>query len=732
MSRRKPPDQSLMPVANQVDQSNVISRRVRSYLPLALVSFLSVYLELVIIRWLASEVRIFAYFKNFPLLAAFLGFGIGCLIAKRRKGYFKYAPCLLLILSAIISLAYRFGYTHITFVDPYETYLIGVFSFNLVRMFEGAGCVLGIFILTTLLFTAVCEKLGECLEEFPPLTAYTVNVAFSLAGILLYAWMSWIQLGPAIWLAVAACSMAPFFVAWPRREAPVIWGWFAVPALLAVLLPVLTTPSSAVWSPYYRIDVKPLALLDKQNNSYPLGYTVEVNHDGILGAYNFNPEYVRTLPVEVQTQLLDYYNVPYRVFGDRFRHIAVLGSGGGNDVAAALRHNVQSVDAVEIDPGIIEIGKRYHAEHPYQSSRVHIINGDARTFLREQGGGYDMIVFGALDSHAVFSSMSSVRIDNYVYTVESFSEALKRLSSHGILAVTFYCYKDWQLERVYNALWKANGPKPVVVHSLGDGSNNLVMFAGPGADRQTLLAHPYVQAQNAENMTGRGTVEPTTDDWPFLYLRERGFPLNYGYMLVLILGFSYIAVSRGAQIAASKFDGVMFLLGAGFMLLETKVLAKTALLAGATWIVNTFVISAVLAMILAANTVVMRGWFTKTRWAFAGLIISVLLDWVVKLNSVSLVVQPELNLALTLALLAVPLFFASVVFADCYGRVGEPGTALGYNLLGAMVGGVLEYCSMAWGINNLNLLTLAAYAGVAFLVYRRSWTASPRLARAEG
>src|SRR5437762_5882725 len=48
-------------------------RSVRRYASLALISFLSLYLELVVIRWLASEVRIFAYFKNFPLMAAFLG-----------------------------------------------------------------------------------------------------------------------------------------------------------------------------------------------------------------------------------------------------------------------------------------------------------------------------------------------------------------------------------------------------------------------------------------------------------------------------------------------------------------------------------------------------------------------------------------------------------------------------------------------------------------------------------
>src|SRR5437667_8319057 len=97
---------------------------IRRYAPLALISFLSLYLELVVIRWLASEVRIFAYFKNFPLMAAFLGAGAGCLLAQRRRDYFRYAPRLLLILSAVISFAHRGGYTYITFIDPYEHYLI--------------------------------------------------------------------------------------------------------------------------------------------------------------------------------------------------------------------------------------------------------------------------------------------------------------------------------------------------------------------------------------------------------------------------------------------------------------------------------------------------------------------------------------------------------------------------------------------------------------------------------
>jgi hypothetical protein len=481
------------------------------------------------------------------------------------------------------------------------------------------------------------------------------------------------------------------------------------------------TPSSVIWTPYYRVDLKPFVLVDSLGNRYPIGNTVEVNHDGIFGTYDYSDKFVASLPPETKDALLDYYNVSYRIFGQRFKRIAILGSGGGNDIASALRHGVESIDAVEIDPGIVEVGKAYHPEHPYSSEKVHAHVGDARTFLRNpQNSGYDMIVFGALDSHAVFSSMSSVRLDNYVYTVESFREAMRRLGPNGILAVTFYYYKDWQLQRVFDALWQANGEKPVAVHSLGSQSGNLVLLAGPGANRAQLLQHPYVIEQSAENLVGNGAIEPTTDDWPFLYLRERGLPFNYGYILVLLFGLSYITVTRAAQISSSRFDWVMFLMGAGFMLIETKILAKVALLAGATWIVNTFVISAVLIMILAANLVVMKGWLQDIRLCFSALFVSILLDWIFLFNSISFVSSPALNLAIVLSLMALPLFFAGVLFASFYKNAEYPGAALGYNLFGAMAGGILEYASMAWGINSLNLFSLAAYAGVAFFVFRRS------------
>src|SRR5579863_10546291 len=54
-----------------------------SYRQLIVVSVLSLFLEMLMIRWVSSEIRIFAYFKNFVLVACFLGFGLGCYLCRR-------------------------------------------------------------------------------------------------------------------------------------------------------------------------------------------------------------------------------------------------------------------------------------------------------------------------------------------------------------------------------------------------------------------------------------------------------------------------------------------------------------------------------------------------------------------------------------------------------------------------------------------------------------------------
>ena len=55
-----------------------------------------------------------------------------------------------------------------------------------------------------------------------------------------------------------------------------------------------------------------------------------------------------------------FYQWPYTVFGDTFDDVLILGAGSGTDVAAALRHGAKHVDAVEIDPAIMRLGRERH------------------------------------------------------------------------------------------------------------------------------------------------------------------------------------------------------------------------------------------------------------------------------------------------------------------------------------------------------------------------------------
>ena len=49
-----------------------------------LISAAGLFLELLLIRWVSTEIRIFAYLQNTVLVVCFLGLGMGCWDARRR------------------------------------------------------------------------------------------------------------------------------------------------------------------------------------------------------------------------------------------------------------------------------------------------------------------------------------------------------------------------------------------------------------------------------------------------------------------------------------------------------------------------------------------------------------------------------------------------------------------------------------------------------------------------
>jgi hypothetical protein len=160
----------------------------------------------------------------------------------------------------------------------------------------------------------------------------------------------------------------------------------------------------------------------------------------------------------------------------------------------------------------------------------------------------------------------------------------------------------------------------------------------------------------------------------------------------------------------------LFFMGAAFLLLETSNVVRFALLFGTTWFVNALVFAGILVSVSLAIEVARRIRFRHPAWLYAPLFAAVALAFVVPPESLlGLDLLPRFAAAVALGF--TPVFIANLVFADRFRDVGSSGIAFGTNLLGAIVGGVLEYGALVIGYRAL-LIVVAALYGVAFVTGR--------------
>ena len=161
----------------------------------------------------------------------------------------------------------------------------------------------------------------------------------------------------------------------------------------------------------------------------------------------------------------------------------------------------------------------------------------------------------------------------------------------------------------------------------------------------------------------------------------------------------------------------LFFMGAAFLLLETKNVVQFALLFGTTWAVNAAVFAGVLLSVLAAIEVARRVPLPRPAVLYAGLLVALAAAWLIPPDSLlSLPVVPRFFAGVAVAF--APIFLANLVFAQRFKSIGASTTAFGANLLGAMVGGALEYFALVTGFRFLLILVAVLY-GLAFLTGRR-------------
>ena len=643
---------------------------------LALASFVMLFAELALIRWVSAYQIYVAYFTNFILLASFLGIGVGFLGGRASRFSMRWAP---VSLAAFTAAVFAIRVTKVFGEEPTLQTFVGITApptwAVLPLLFLGAAWVMA----------CIARGVAELFERFEPLEGYRLDIAGSLLGIVVFSGLSLLGGGPLLWgVVLGAC----FLVLSPARAY--VGGWLAVAAAAGVLT-FGSLPSTDLWSPYYRVTVH------------------AEQSDGRI------PIRVNSLPHQSVLPLEDiragFYSEPYTHMIRPPGRVLIVGAGNGNDVALALDEGAEHVDAVEIDPILRGVGSELHPARPYQDPRVTPHIDDGRAFLERTDAEFDLILFALPDSLTLVSGQGALRLESYLFTMEAMEAVRDRLAPGGVYAMYNYFRPD-VFERYANTMREVFGHEPCFdAGEEGAGPRTQSVLTIGREPQDIRCTDPWRPAVDVP--------EPSTDDRPFPYVTGRTIPAFYLWWLgaIVLASIAIVRFAGGEPLRAMKPYADLFCMGTAFLLLETKSVVQFALLFGTTWFVNSLVFAGILLAVLAAVELARRIRLPSPRVMYAALLACLAVAWLVPpADLLALPVVPRFFASVALAF--APVFVANLIFAQRFRSGGASTVAFGANLLGAMLGGVLEYLAIVTGYRAL-LFAVAALYGLAFVIGRR-------------
>lgn len=659
------------------------------------------FVELLLIRWIPANVIYVGYFSNFILIASFLGIGLGILLG-RSFGTMKVSPFALLLFGAV-SLVLR-AQLNIQ-VDPENQIFFGLeYSTSADTNFLVLPLVMG---LVVSLMTTLALPLGGLLRSLPPLHAYAVDIVGSLAGIAGFGLLSALGFEPIVWFLIAALLITLLALG----RGVTAWSGVSAAAMIGVLILIgAEATGTDLWSPYYRISTYDIdgQAVSARSGSRSQPAFVHVNGIGLESL---------VAPDDAAHTVL--HRRIYEWMPDRtFDRVLIIGAGTGNDVGLALARGSQHVDAVEIDPVIARIGRDFQPARPYSDPRVALHVDDGRAFLRRATGQYDLIIFALTDSLTLVTSTANVRLESFLFTEEALRDAKEHLSNDGVF-VMYNAYREpWLVAKLDRMATDVFGHKPLLW--LPGTAQRAVIAAGPGVVQAVDAGSVAADVDEVPNVEGSA---PTlaTDDWPFLYLRSPGIATYYLAALAVLLIFAVVAVATASRVTRMPlrrgFSPHFFVLGIAFLLLETRSLVTFSLLFGTTWSINALVFFAILLSVLVAIGVSARFPIRRPAPLYVGLFGTLVLAWLLPPERL-LLDPPVLRYAVASAVAFAPIVFANLIFANSFRDTTKADMAFASNLIGATVGGALEYVALLTGYRALLLIVAGLYV-LAYLAATR-------------
>jgi hypothetical protein len=639
---------------------------------LVLLSCLMLFVELALIR-LASAYNVYVRFlTNFVLLASFLGIGIGFLRGEAGRSLWRRTPALLLaviLFVLVFPVGQGFGGT--------GRALDGSFGTPPLPSWVSLPV---LFILVATVMAAVAGGVARVFVTFRPLHAYRLDILGSILGVVLFTLASFLRLPPVVWFVVVA---ALFVAALGERVS--VPQWTALAAVV-VLLGISGAVSGDIWSPYYRVSIG-----DRQADT-----RTPISVNGLRHQSIWN---VEDLLVDQPFYAAVYEHLPSRPLAE----VLIIGAGNGNDVAIALDRGAAHVDAVEIDPVLSDLGSDRHPDRPYQDPRVTAFVQDGRAFLERTGKRYDLVLFALPDSLVLVAGQGSLRLESYLFTREAFESVREHLKPRGVFSMYNYYRPDVFL-RYAGTMTEVFGSRPCF--DAGD--------RGAGKRRQAVLTigltEDAIRCTTFWRPPADAPPEPATDDRPFPYAAGWGLSGFHVVSLIVVLVGAGLAVLRFGRttLAEGRAYLDLFCMGAAFLLLETKSVVQFALLFGTTWLVNSLVFVGILLAVYIAIEIADRTTIRRPGYLYLALVGSLAVGWLITpqtLLGLPLVPRFVAATAVTFA----PILLGNLIFAERFRAVASSTAAFGFNLLGAVVGGTIEYIAVVVGYRNLLFVVAILY-----------------------
>lgn len=728
---------------------------------LIFVSFIILFLELLVIRLIGTEIRIFAYFSNLVLLATFIGLGFGMIINKSLPVAISAVALFLVVAASSTNYIVRWPNLDFKFFSG-VTELLAPLSESYIWLtantYSKSGIIIGFFLLIVLfinlilIFMPLGQITGNILGKHKkPILAYSINIAASLVGMWAFQTFSLSRLTPYFGIVLAIVGL--YFLTKDKAEKYLI-------VAIAIATIVFIAPKSqpekfraTYWSPYQKLTLSASGKDPSETNPQPEGWYLEVNNVGYMALNNLSEDYREIVRQEfkkmygdnppIDQKYSDSYTLPFE-FKKEPNNVLIIGAGAGNDAAAAVRKNLVTgpdglkipdptqkiplVDAVEIDPTIVEIGQKYHHEKPYRDPNVNVIVDDGRSFMEKTDKKYDLVIMSLADSHTLSSSLSNLRLDHYLYTKESFAQIKGLLKDDGILFLTFEVTRPWIGDRLNRGLVDVFNQEPKIfeVRSggvFGWGGYSFVVSKNPQTLKDILANNNDLDQFVVNNQRVFNTdTQPLTDNWPYLYLDKPRLPLIH--VVVALFFGSVLLIARKRILGTNKLNWAMFFWGAAFLLFEFQNVSKASLLFGVTWQTNLFMISAILVLLLFANWTVQKK-LISSMVAFLLLIASLVLQILLPLETLNNFGLWQ-KIVFASLVLNLPLYFGGMIFTDMFAKSQDKANAFGSNFLGAVFGGLAEMLSFLFGIHALLYIVIILYS-IGFLASNYIKVTTPKL-----